>query len=141
MRWMKNMVVLIDTNIVLDALLQRAPHDKPALAVLELCAAGKIDGYLAFRSLSTLWYVLRKNPETRRRWLLETCEILTVASASHDAAVRAIMQEDFPDFEDCLQEKCAEAVDADYIVTRNTSDYATSKIPAALPENIIEHLK
>lgn len=135
------MVALIDTNVVLDALLQRTPHNESALAVLERCAAGEIDGYLAFHSLSILWYVLRRNPETRRRWLLETCDILTVAGASHDAAVRAIMQEDFADFEDCLQEKCAEAVDADYIVTRNTADFAVSSIPAVLPEAIIKMLK
>ena len=43
-------------------------------------------------------------------------------------------QEDVSDFEDFLQEECAFAISADYIVTRNTKDFASSRVPAILPD-------
>ena len=46
----------------------------------------------------------------------------------------ALDNEDFSDFEDCLQEKCAVAVSADYIVSRNLKDFVSSRVPAILPK-------
>ena len=45
--------------------------------------------------------------------------------------------EDFSDFEDCLQMECAKSYGADYIVTRNISDYATSEIKAIEPKEYL----
>ena len=44
----------------------------------------------------------------------------------------------FPDFEDCLQEKCAITAGADYIVTNNTKDYRDSLIPAITPKEFLK---
>ena len=63
--------------------------------------------------LPNLWYILRKVPaETRRSWLEKVCKILKVASASQKAVMRAIKMYNFKDFEDCLQDRCAEEVSA-----------------------------
>ena len=48
----------------------------------------------------------------------------------------ALQREDFSDFEDCLQDECAKQIHADYIVTRNTSDFSTSDIPAIIPDDL-----
>jgi hypothetical protein len=45
---MKNMVILIDTNVVLDFLTVREPYFKLSKAVIQLCAEGRVDGYMAF---------------------------------------------------------------------------------------------
>lgn len=45
--------------------------------------------------------------------------------------------EDFSDFEDCLQMECAKSYGADYIVTRNVSDYATLEIKAIEPKEYL----
>ena len=50
----------------------------------------------------------------------------------------ALDNEYFSDFEDCLQEECAVAISADYIVTRNTKDFASSRVPAILPDEFLE---
>lgn len=64
------MVVLIDTNVIIDFLVAREPFYDSALCVMEKCASGEADGYMAFHSLPNLWYFLRKVPvETRRLWL------------------------------------------------------------------------
>ena len=67
--------------------------------------------------------------------------MLTVVGASHSAVLEAIESNEFSDFEDCLQEKCAENVSADYIVTENVKDYSASPIPAVASAEIVEMLE
>lgn len=125
---MKNMVVLIDTNVILNYITNR--EDKcleQSIKIVELCAKGRISGYIAFHSLSTLWYVLRKKSAGERREnLKDICRIFRVASASQTEIMDAIEKDSFEDFEDCLQDKCAKEVGADYIVTVNERDFRNS---------------
>ena len=58
----KNMVVLIDTNVIIDFLVAREPFYDSALHVMKKCASGEAEGYMAFHSLPNLWYILRKVP-------------------------------------------------------------------------------
>ena len=139
---MRNMVLLIDANVVLDYLLNREPHFKDSYSIISHCQDGSVEGFVAFHSVSVIWYVLRKKPDkARRAALTDICEIFTVTGASHEAVMTAVQNEDFPDFEDCLQEQCAATVRADYIVTWNTTDFAASKIPAITPKEMIRFLE
>ncbi len=80
-------------------------------------------------------------PEDKRReWLGDICSILKVAGASHREVVRAIEMEEFKDFEDCLQDRCAKGIGAKYIITRNKVDFSGSEVPAILPEDFLEEL-
>ena len=79
-----------------------------------------------------------KEPEaTRREWLNRVCMILTTASAGHDAVVGAVHNLEFRDFEDNLQDICAQSVNADYIVTVNTKDYEHSRVKAVTPDELV----
>lgn len=49
-----------------------------------------------------------------------------------------LQNEDFTDFEDCLQMECARSYEAEYIITRNTNDYKMSEIKAILPKDYLE---
>ena len=131
--------VLIDTNVAYTYLSGRDdPYAASTLKVMELCSQDKIVGYLAFHSVSVIWYLARKmSEEKRREMLLVLCELLTVTGASHDAVVDAIKKNTFRDFEDCLQDKCALETGCDYIVTANIKDYAESDIPAVTPDQLL----
>ena len=48
---MKNTALLIDTNIVLDWLLERQPFAGNAERIMEYCISGNLRGYLAGHSL------------------------------------------------------------------------------------------
>lgn len=133
------MRVLIDTNVVIDFLTTREPFYKAASNIMEKCANGELDGYIAFHSIPNLWYILRKTPEEKRRkWLLDVCDILRVKGASHDEVLKAIKMKDFDDFEDCLQDRCAGEAGAKFIITRNVSDFEKSAIPAISPEDFLK---
>ena len=134
------MVVLIDTNVIIDFLVAREPFYDSALRVMEKCA-GEADGYMAFHSLPNLWYILRKVPvETRRLWLENVCKVLKVASASQEAVMAAIKMDNFKDFEDCLQDRCAEEVSANYIITRNIADFEASVVSAIEPDEWLKKI-
>jgi predicted nucleic acid-binding protein len=130
--------VLIDTNIIIDFLLTREPFFKASYEVMIKCATGEWNGYMALHSVSNLWYVLRKIPEERRRKCLrDVCNILEVVGASNEAVLKAVDMVDFKDFEDCLQDRCAEGIGAEYIITRNVNDFENSVVKAILPEDIL----
>ena len=137
------MRILIDTNVLADVLLGRDPYYDIAYNILTLCANKKVYGYIAAHSIPNLFYILRKSmtKEERRAALKDICRIVKVEGIDSFKIISALDNEDFSDFEDCLQEECAAAVSADYIVTRNTKDFISSRIPAILPDEFLERYK
>lgn len=49
----------------------------------------------------------------------------------------ALINEGFNDFEDCLQAECAKEEEADYIITRNPSDFTNSMIKVMEPKDFL----
>ena len=134
------MLVLIDTNVILDMLEKREPFYESSNDVLSLCASKKIKGCIALHSISNIFYILRKNysAENRRHLLLGILKFLQVANSSHENVRHALERNDFPDFEDCLQDECARQNHADYIITRNTDDFSNSNVLAITPSDFLE---
>ena len=138
------MDILCDTNVIMNYLTGRLdPFLESSEKVIELCSRKTLHGYIAFHSLSTIWYVLRKlyNSEQTRYLLSKTCGILTVSAATHTQIEEAIKNTAFRDFEDCLQDECAQSVGASYIVTCNVKDFAFSKTPAVTPSQMLDIVK
>lgn len=134
------MVVLIDTNVLLDFLLGRDPYFSNADKIIKLCAEQKIQGFMAAHSIPNMFYILRKDMsvETRREVLLNLCDILAIQAIDSVKVIAALKNSAFIDLEDCLQSDCAEEIKADYIVTRNIKDFEISEIPAILPEDFLK---
>ena len=137
------MRILIDTNVLADVLLGRDPYYDIAYSILTLCADKKVYGYMAAHSIPNLFYILRKfmTEEERRQALKDICQIVKVEGIDSFKIISALDNVDFADFEDCLQEECAVAVSADYIVTRNVKDFVASRIPVSLPDQFLEKYK
>lgn len=136
------MKILVDTNIILDVLLKREPHIKSTKIIMTKCANREITGYLAAHSIPNIFYVLRKDysQEERRRFIRNLCEIFRISDLNTEKIISAIDNEQFLDFEDCLQEECAVAETADYIVTRNLADFKQSKVKVIEPDEFVKLL-
>ena len=132
--------ILIDTNVLLDYFLTREPFYEEAKKVILSCIDGNVKGCIAAHSISNMFFILRKdyNAKERREILYNLCKLFDVEGIDKSKLLAGLENEDFSDFEDCLQMECAKAYGADYIVTRNVSDYATSEIRAILPKNYLE---
>ena len=94
---------------------------------------------MAFHSLSTIWYLIRKaRSDKDTRYLLDrACKILNVAVATREQVVEAIADTNFRDFEDCLQDQCAQSVGAEYLVTCNVRDFRHAKTRAVTPDEML----
>ena len=134
--------VLVDTNVIFNYLTGREDkYSEESDIIMTICAENKLEGYVAFHSLSIIWYTsgrMKLPEETRREWLDRVCKILTTASAKHEAVVEAVHNTEFRDFEDNLQDICAQSINADYIVTVNTKDYEHSRVKAVTPIELVQ---
>lgn len=137
---MNDMVILVDTNVALDFLTMRQPYYDSARNVIRICADEKVHGYIAFHSLPNIFYILRKShsEHDRRKMMRKLCFVLQVTGASHEKVCNAIENNEFSDFEDCLQDECAKEVSADFIVTRDVEDFRYSKVKAITPDKFLE---
>lgn len=132
--------ILIDTNILLDYLLEREPFFEDAKEVILTCTEGNTKGCIAAHSISNMFFILRRDYDAkeRREVLKNLCMIFDVEGIDKTKLLLGLENEDFSDFEDCLQMECAKSYGAEYIITRNVSDYSVSDIKAILPSEYLE---
>ncbi|MCQ2248283.1 MAG: PIN domain-containing protein [Treponema sp.] len=133
------MDLLIDTNIILDVLQNRESFVESSEKVLKMIQDRKIKGVLAAHTIPNLWYIMRKNySQEQRRFFIESLlDYFEVSSLDKQKLLGALHRPEFSDFEDCLQDECAAELNADYIITRNTRDYRSSRVQALTPEEFL----
>ena len=101
--------ILIDTNILLDYLLEREPFFEDAKEVILTCTEGNTKGCIAAHSISNMFFILRRDYDAkeRREVLKNLCMIFDVEGIDKTKLLLGLENEDFSDFEDCLQMECA----------------------------------
>lgn len=131
--------ILIDTNVLLDYLITREFYYEEAKEIILTCLEGKIKGCIAAHSIPNIFFILRKdyNVKERREILINLCTIFDVEGIDKSKLLSGLLNEDFTDYEDCLQMECAKSYGAEYIVTRNISDYKKSEEKAILPKDYL----
>lgn len=130
------MRILVDTNVLIDVVAIREPFFADSLKIFKLCQEKIVLGAVAAHSISNMSYILRKDfsADELSEIFLNIFEIFYVESLDFAKLIAAIVDENnFADFEDCLQVQCAKSFRADYIVTRNVKDFAESEIRAINP--------
>lgn len=136
------MRVLLDINVILDAMLQRAPWQQDADAVIQAAKLGLIVCSTTAHSLPTIFYVGKKAlgraaARTEVRTYLTAFEIISIGK-------QTLLDADAlsgPDFEDDIVIAAAVASAQDAIVTRNTSDFAHSPILVLTPPELLKRIQ
>jgi len=134
------MNALIDTNVVLDDILERAPLAEISRKITQMAADYVISGYLTANCLTDIFYVVSKNRNEAiaRKTIKNLLLVFSVVSVDGDDCKNAI---DFPmsDFEDALVVVCAKKVDLDYIVTNDQSFLSSAdlSVPAISPSDFL----
>ena len=136
------MQVLIDTNVILDVLCSRESFVKFSSIVWKYCEVSRIEGYIYALSVPDIVYILRKEltPEKTKQVIDTLFLIFNVADLRVSDLKKAGAMKS-GDYEDALQMICAERIRADYIVTRNTSDFAGSRVPVITPYELVGELR
>lgn len=126
--------VLFDTNVLLDALLNRAPFADDALDLFSRVESGSIDGVVSSCSLTTVYYFGRRafSEETIRKDLADLAQLFTVQPVDAVIVRRAVLRGG-RDFEDDTIVECALAAGCQAIVTRNVKDFRDCPVEVLTP--------
>lgn len=134
------MKIMIDTNVILDCLLDRKPFADDSQNILEQCMRGIHEGCVLASTITDIFYIAEKYMDDLHELylLIEEMmeELLLIGLPRRDLMIALDKKE--LDFEDCLLSVCAENSGCDVIVTRNTKDFSNSKIPAVTPKTFIK---
>lgn len=133
------MKILIDTNVILDVLCNRAKFVLEAEKIFKMCEVNKVEGYISALSVPNIVYIMRKELDDKKTAaVLEKLSLIfKIADLKGSDIIRA-SKLGFGDYEDALQSICASRIKADYIITRNIKDFEKSKVKAVKPVEFLE---
>lgn len=130
------MKILVDTNIIIDALTSREPFRDDAEQIFMFAANRIEDMYITANSATDIYYLVRKHlhsTEQAKSVMSKLYELFYILDVTASDCKEALLTE-MGDYEDAVISCCVTRNHMDYIVTRNIKDYEKSKVQAVLPE-------
>ena len=137
------MRLMVDTNIVLDVLLKREGFYDQSKAVLTLCEARKVQGFVSASAITDIFYLTRKalgSLDDTYKVISSLLNVVKVLTVTNDDVINAFQQK-AKDFEDCLLATCAKSNHCTGIVTRNKKDFIPFGITLYSPEEVLMQLQ
>lgn len=140
------MRLLIDTNVILDVLLQRPPFYQKSADVLRLANRENIELFVSAASITDICYIAKRNLKEKEqsrivaKSLIEKLLRVVSIAAVSEKEIKYALKTDWNDFEDAVQYSVAVMHDMDGIVTRDLDDYKGAEVPIWMPEKILERL-
>ena len=132
---MKN---LIDTNVVLDLLLEREPFVTSAIDLFEQIEIGNLAGYIAATTITNIFYIIRKTEGLEVALAAINRLLMGLQFCVVDRqTVTTALTLGLKDFEDSIQLACATIAQLDAIVTRDRRDFIGSSLPVYSPAEFL----
>lgn len=135
------MKVLLDTDVILDFILQRQPFYTEAKEIFVHMANGNFEAHVCDITILNIFYIARKQFDTIqiRAEIFKLLQIVSICSADHQILRKALTSL-IRDYEDAVQNEVAVKENLDAIVTRNTKDFTNSKLKIYAPDAFIQIL-
>lgn len=134
------MRMMIDTNIILDVLLEREPFFTSSKSVLDFCESKEIHGFISASSATDIIYLIRKglgSTDEAYKALGHILDIVKILTVTNTDVMDAFLQK-AKDFEDCLLATCAKSNKCSGIITRNKKDFLEFDITLYSPEEFLK---
>ena len=136
------MKLYLDTNVILDLILNRAPFFDDIARIITLYEMGECELFTSSVSIVNCNYILGKNIDRKEvidnlKILRSFCSILTVSELEIDKSLNS----NFKDFEDAVQYFTCIKNDCNFIITRDLKDFKNSEIPAITPTEFLASIK
>lgn len=138
--------IFVDTNVFLDAYLERTEDWKDSEMILQLAAMEQITLFTSAINIVNIVYVLGKQ-KLNNAEIIDLIDLTLTYSQlvnSTNAAFRQALRAGFTDLEDAVQYYTAlEVKGIDYFITSNTKDYkkATVQLPVVTPKQFLSKYK
>lgn len=132
------MLVLLDTDVILDLFLDREPFADAAAILWRAHETEQLTAYVSAIMPVNIFYVARKlkGQEVAHQAVTELLAALPVSTVDH-AVLQAALATDFKDFEDAVQHASALANGIETIITRNVSDYSAATLSVYTPDDFL----
>ncbi|MGH2505318.1 MAG: type II toxin-antitoxin system VapC family toxin [Ktedonobacterales bacterium] len=132
---------LIDTNVILDWLLDRKPWSDAAKPLWDARDAGDVVAYLPASVVTDIFYIIRRQADipTAFRAIDQVFGAFGLCAVD-EALLRQARALPGNDFEDNVQIACAANAQSDLIVTRSPVDFRHSPLPVIEPSQITTYL-
>ncbi|MBH8565605.1 PIN domain-containing protein [Nostoc sp. CENA67] len=137
------MRILIDTNIVLDFMLQREPFFQDAELLFQEIDSDSVLGYVTATTLTHIFYVSRRHTRSidkARQAVSETLTAMVICPVNR-GLLESAFASGLADFEDAVQIACAVAQGLDTILTRDTQGFLNSSIPILSINQLLQRLE
>jgi len=136
---------MLDTNILLDFMLSREPHNTDAQKLMLLGYVKEAELWVSGAQINDLFYVLtdggkpalNDSAKQSLKKLRQCVHIYKVGEPEVDATLNS----NWTDLEDACLYHSALNLKADFIVTRNQKDFSLSSIKVLNAEELFAHLK
>ena len=136
----RNIKVLIDTNVILDVMMNRAPHYGNSSAFLKLCSS-QMPGLITATQTKDIFYLLetvgKKSASEAKAFIRKLTDNIKAINVNMSDVSYALDSE-MDDYEDALIAFCGKRHKVDYIITRNENDFIKSPVPALSPQAFLE---
>ena len=137
------MTVFLDSNIVLDIFLKNKDFYDESKEVLSLADSGTVDFFISAASIADIYYVLNKqikDKEKTKNHLRALMEIVSIAGID-ETCIKNALNSSWKDFEDAIQHEASVQIGADYLVTRNVSDFKSSFTEVITPTEFLKRFR
>ena len=134
------MKILVDTNVIIDALTSREPWNESAEKIFIMAANHTIDMYITASAATDIYYLVRKylhNTETAKQIMGKLYSLTGILEVTGNDCLEALASP-IKDYEDAVVEKVASRKDMHYIVTRNIKDYQAGNTKIILPDDFVK---
>jgi predicted nucleic acid-binding protein len=134
------MKILLDTNIILDIVEKREPYFSDSYQVFLKSAAREFEAIIGANSVTDIYYITHRNCKNSGQALSFIIDMLKVVTSVDTKAIdiQEAIRLNFSDFEDAVVAAAASREGANYIITRNTSDFIKSPVPAMTPADFLK---
>lgn len=137
------MKILIDTNVVIDALTSREPWNESAEKIFIMAANNIVDMYITASSATDIYYLVRKylhNVEVAKQIMGKMYSLVGILEVKEEDCVDALASP-ITDYEDAVVEQVARRAGIECIVTRNQKDYVAGCTKVFLPDDFIKFME
>ena len=137
------MKILIDTNVIIDALTSREPWNESAEKIFIMAANNIVDMYITASSTTDIYYLVRKhlhNAETARQVMGKLYSLVGILEVKEEDCVDALVLS-ITDYEDAVVEQVARRSSVECIVSRNQKDNELWLAKVFLPDDFIQFME
>lgn len=136
------MRVFLDTNILLDAIVERqdSRFNDNAKVILQLGKDGAIELFMSVLSIPTIAYVLKNiSGNDKKRIIKNLCAIVTPLPALPEH-IDGMLDSMMDYIEDSLQVQSAKSGNCDLIITRDRNDFKNAGFPFLSPDDFLDRV-